>query len=423
MLDAEGAFAGLSWADAKPIAAAICFDVCSRDDSADFIRNRARNALAGGDGMEWQNREGAARALNIAAAVLRAMRDPIHPLRKRAHRRGLSVVKRGDTFRILEGPQVVFTGSESDVDQYLQTRPARGGNVGRIHPLYTLPPRWQRAVDGWAEWLRIGGQSPNTVRLRYDHVRMIARRSNTQRPQDIALGDLVRLSSGQTWSREHRKGIRRSLVSFFDWCISNTIADTNPATGLPRPATDATTWRDLADQLTPEQIRRFDHQEAMAMRSLERKPAPRGWVPQSAEEIAHGFLSEARWEAQQNLSDAMIGIPAPAGAEEVVHWEDDGDGNWTRDVHGQCRNVKGFDAAVTSTACKPATARSNGRCTSTSRTGTNSRPNRCASSPRTWFRRPTSWTGSRMEPISADPRLTYSARPSLPWGGPFGLTW
>jgi hypothetical protein len=33
ILLAEGAFTGLSWSDAKPIAAAICFDVCNRDDA------------------------------------------------------------------------------------------------------------------------------------------------------------------------------------------------------------------------------------------------------------------------------------------------------------------------------------------------------------------------------------------------------
>lgn len=70
VLDAEGCFAGLSWADAKPIATAICWDACNRDDAADFIRNRARNVLAGTDNMAWQNRERSARALNIAATVL-----------------------------------------------------------------------------------------------------------------------------------------------------------------------------------------------------------------------------------------------------------------------------------------------------------------------------------------------------------------
>jgi hypothetical protein len=70
VLDAEGAFAGLTWADAKNIAAAVAFDAVTRDDAADFLRNRARNALCGADNMGWQNRQTAARALNIAATAL-----------------------------------------------------------------------------------------------------------------------------------------------------------------------------------------------------------------------------------------------------------------------------------------------------------------------------------------------------------------
>jgi hypothetical protein len=54
VLHAEGAFADLSWADAKNIAAAVSRDIISRDDAADFIRNRARNVLAGTDNMDWR---------------------------------------------------------------------------------------------------------------------------------------------------------------------------------------------------------------------------------------------------------------------------------------------------------------------------------------------------------------------------------
>jgi hypothetical protein len=70
MLQLEGCFAGLCWSDAKAIAAAVAFDAITRDDGADFLRNRARNALSGVDNMPWRNRERAARALNIAATVL-----------------------------------------------------------------------------------------------------------------------------------------------------------------------------------------------------------------------------------------------------------------------------------------------------------------------------------------------------------------
>jgi hypothetical protein len=109
---------------------------------------------------------------------------------------------------------------------------------------------------------------------------------------------------------------------------------------------NATTWRELADQLTPEQIRRFDRQESAAMRMFQQKPQPRGWVPESAEDITRGFLNEARWEAQQNLNDKMINVAVPAGVVEVEHWEDGGTGHWTRLVHAECRSVPGFDAAV-----------------------------------------------------------------------------
>jgi hypothetical protein len=109
---------------------------------------------------------------------------------------------------------------------------------------------------------------------------------------------------------------------------------------------NATTWRDLTDQLTPEQIRRFERFEALSMKSIQQQPTPRGWVPESAEDITRGFLTEARWEAQQNLNDKMINMPVPAGAIEVEHWEDNGTGYWTRLVHAECRSIPGFDAAV-----------------------------------------------------------------------------
>jgi hypothetical protein len=67
---AEGALAGLSWHDARQIAAAVAFDITQHDEAASVIRNRARETLAGSDGMTWQDPEGALRALDIAAAMV-----------------------------------------------------------------------------------------------------------------------------------------------------------------------------------------------------------------------------------------------------------------------------------------------------------------------------------------------------------------
>jgi len=41
VLHAEGCFAGLSWHDARHVAAAISLDVCCRDDAAQVLRDRS----------------------------------------------------------------------------------------------------------------------------------------------------------------------------------------------------------------------------------------------------------------------------------------------------------------------------------------------------------------------------------------------
>lgn len=70
LLQAEGAFADLTWPDAKQVAAAVSFDACTNDDAAGSLRGRAAAAQSGRDGMPWEDRDGVVRALNIAAEVL-----------------------------------------------------------------------------------------------------------------------------------------------------------------------------------------------------------------------------------------------------------------------------------------------------------------------------------------------------------------
>lgn len=122
-----------------------------------------------------------------------------------------------------------------------------------------LPQAWIDAVDGWLTWLRVGGKRPATVRLRGDHVRMIARRSKAAQPCDVTLNNLVVICSAQRWSNEHRKGVRASLISFFNYCVKMQIVAHNPAEQLPkvgpsvprpRPAPDDV-WFDLIEGAPP----------------------------------------------------------------------------------------------------------------------------------------------------------------------------
>lgn len=70
VLREDRCFRCMAWPDARRVAIEICADITLRDDPAGHLRNRARDALSGADGIAWRDRAGVARAFNIAAAAL-----------------------------------------------------------------------------------------------------------------------------------------------------------------------------------------------------------------------------------------------------------------------------------------------------------------------------------------------------------------
>jgi integrase len=123
---------------------------------------------------------------------------------------------------------------------------------------YSLPDAWDLALNGWLLWLKLGGVSVNTMRLRREHVRPIARRSKTRHPRELTLAILEELCD-EPWSNEYRRGVRTSLISFCEWCRAHELMDSNPAIHLPavpgdkpkpRPAPDEV-WIDLLESARP----------------------------------------------------------------------------------------------------------------------------------------------------------------------------
>lgn len=84
------------------------------------------------------------------------------------------------------------------------------------------------------------------------------------------------------------------------------------------PDDTATTWRELESELTFDQVGQLLNFESKA------KGDPVA--------VAESLLSQAREHVQKNKVDGekFSHLPLPAGAERVYHWEDDGEGNWTR---------------------------------------------------------------------------------------------
>ncbi|QNI06495.1 hypothetical protein GAN17_09440 [Mycobacterium kubicae] len=90
----------------------------------------------------------------------------------------------------------------------------------------------------------------------------------------------------------------------------------------------ATTWRDLENELTFDQVGQLLSFESKAKGD-----------PASVAEV---LLKDAREHVRQNkIDDENFGhLPTPAGAEHVYHWEDDGEGHWSRQFLGVSAVVK-----------------------------------------------------------------------------------
>lgn len=125
--------------------------------------------------------------------------------------------------------------------------------------MYELPEAWEKSIDAWLKWLRLTGMMPNSIKLRRVHVRVIARRSATRHPAEITLAILVDLCGTADWSNDYRKGMRSSLISYFEWAVGEKLVVTNFAESLPRvaetppnprPAPDSI-WFDLLDKAPP----------------------------------------------------------------------------------------------------------------------------------------------------------------------------
>jgi hypothetical protein len=71
-LHAEGALAGLAWADARLVAAAVSLDACTAADPVGSLRRRAAVVRAG-RGPRCVDPAGIAGALDVAATVLDVM--------------------------------------------------------------------------------------------------------------------------------------------------------------------------------------------------------------------------------------------------------------------------------------------------------------------------------------------------------------
>ncbi|CAM3108272.1 hypothetical protein BST27_18605 [Mycobacterium intermedium] len=97
---------------------------------------------------------------------------------------------------------------------------------------------------------------------------------------------------------------------------------------------NATTWRDLADALTPQQVAYIEEWE----RHPELPPRVDGSV-KTPEEHQRTLLHVAREFLGSNTAAVMLADVAPPDGGDHRPWQDEGDGTWSRFFVGTVRTM------------------------------------------------------------------------------------
>lgn len=131
---------------------------------------------------------------------------------------------------------------------------------------YLLPIAWEGTISSWLTWLSASGAPRTTQRLRRGHLRMVASRTNTAHPMELTLAMLVGICSTPEWSREHRRGVRRSVIAFLEWAHREKVVPVNVAVELPRVPAGAPNPRPYPDRMWRELLLAAGPREQMMIR-------------------------------------------------------------------------------------------------------------------------------------------------------------
>lgn len=106
----------------------------------------------------------------------------------------------------------------------------------------------------YTSWLRAGGKSENSIKLRSYQLRRFARTTRTA-PYDVDSDTLTEYMGSHKWGTDTKRSHRAGLVSFYTWAHSSGRISHNPAAllptvktraGKPRPAPESALREGLA---------------------------------------------------------------------------------------------------------------------------------------------------------------------------------
>jgi site-specific recombinase XerD len=122
---------------------------------------------------------------------------------------------------------------------------------------------WLEAIADFTTYLvRDLSRSPGTVRLRRNHLRRLAHRSDSG-PWATTTTDLLDWLAGPGWAPESRKSTQASLRVFYAWATATGRTSYDPAQQLPAVSIPRALPRPIPDQMTRRALSDADGRERL----------------------------------------------------------------------------------------------------------------------------------------------------------------
>lgn len=116
---------------------------------------------------------------------------------------------------------------------------------------------WSRELIKYVSWLRAGGKSENSIKLRSYQVRRFAHTARVL-PYEVTTEVLTDYMGSHDWGNDTKRSHRAGLVSFYTWAHASGSIDHNPAALLPTVKTPMGKARPAPEQVLRDGLARAD---------------------------------------------------------------------------------------------------------------------------------------------------------------------
>lgn len=125
---------------------------------------------------------------------------------------------------------------------------------------------WDGDTRAWAEYLKVAGRRPGTVKLRLSQLSRVRAAFPARSPWSLEADELVGWVAGHDWDLDTIRSHRAALRSFYSWGVATGRTTVNPAAALPSAKAKPGRPRPAPQSAVSEALAAADERTALMIR-------------------------------------------------------------------------------------------------------------------------------------------------------------